>query len=158
MVYLDYNATTPIEPEVVEAMLPFLHGNFGNPSSAHRYGVQAREAVTKARAQVAAMVGCEPDEVIFTSGGTEANNLALKGYALAHRGRGNHIVTSAIEHPAVLEVCHYLQKLGFELTIVPVDQFGRVDPQAILDVLRPSTILITVMQANNEVGTLQPVE
>src|SRR5512140_2744572 len=139
MVYLDYNATTPIEPEVVEAMLPFLHGNFGNPSSAHRYGVQAREAVTKARAQVAAMVGCEPDEVIFTSGGTEANNLALKGYALAHRGRGNHIVTSAIEHPAVLEVCRYLETLGFAVTRARVDGFGRLDPQAVVDSIRPTT-------------------
>ncbi len=156
-VYLDYNATTPLAPEVAAAMMPFLEGTFGNPSSAHWYGLRAREAVAKARAQVAEMVGCQPDEVIFTSGGTEANNLAIKGYALAHRRRGNHIVTSAIEHPAVLEVCRHLETVGFEVTCVPVDRFGVLNPQAVSDALRPSTILITVMQANNEVGTLEPI-
>jgi cysteine desulfurase len=156
--YLDYNATTPVDPEVADAMMPFLRDNFGNPSSAHSYGLRARDAVTKARAQVAAMVGCEPDEVIFTSGGTEANNLAIKGYALAHRHRGNHILTSAIEHPAVLEVCRHLETIGFEITRAPVDGFGRLDPQVVIDSIRPATILISVMQANNEVGTLQPVE
>ncbi len=156
--YLDFNATTPLDPAVAEAMVPFLGDTFGNPSSAHWYGLRAREAVAKARTEVAEMVGCEPDEVIFTSGGTEANNLAIMGYALAHRHRGNHIVTSAIEHPSVLEVCRHLETLGFKVTRAPVDRFGVVTAQVVNDALLPSTILITVMQANNEVGTLEPID
>lgn len=156
-IYLDYNATTPIHPEVAEAMSPFLRDHFGNPSSAHWFGVQARKAVEKARAQVAALLKCGTDEVIFTSGGSESNNFAIKGYALKHRHRGNHIITSQIEHPAVLEVCEYLQTLGFEITYVPVDGSGMVSVEDVADAMKPDTILVSIMQANNEVGTIQPV-
>jgi cysteine desulfurase NifS len=156
-IYLDYNATTPIDPEVARAMTPFLHGCFGNPSSSHSFGIQARAAVEKARSQAATLLECDPDEIIFTSGGSESNNLAIKGYALAHRDRGNHIITSRVEHPAVLEVCRYLEKSGFEVTYLPVDRCGRVDPADVRRSMRKSTLLVSIMQANNEVGTLQPV-
>lgn len=156
-IYLDYNATTPIHPEVAETMLPFLREGFGNPSSSHYFGAFTRKAIERARAQVAAMLKCDPDEVIFTSGGSEANNLAIKGYALSHRDRGNHIVTSQIEHPAVLEVCGHLEGLGFAVTYLPVDSEGLISLAEFEQALRPETILITIMQANNEVGTLQPI-
>ena len=126
-IYLDYNATTPIAKEVANAMLPFLMNNFGNPSSTHSFGVKAKLAVEKARSQVARLVGCNPDEIVFTSSGTESNNYAIKGIALANSVRGNHIITSAIEHPAVLEVCDYLQKNGFEITLIPVDKTGVIN-------------------------------
>lgn len=157
-VYLDYNATTPIAPQVAEAMRPYIYENFGNPSSSHAYGSAAKKAVEKARRQVAEMLGCQPDEIIFTSGGSESNNLAIKGVAFANREKGNHIITSAVEHPAVLEVVEYLQKQGFRITIVPVDEYGWVDPQDIEKVITPDTILITVMHANNEVGTIEPIK
>jgi len=156
-IYLDYNATTPIDRDVVDAMLPYLHTHFGNPSSNHAFGVVAKNAVEKARAQVAALVNCQAEEIYFTSGGTESNNLAIKGFALAHEYRGNHIITSAVEHPAVLEVCKDLQRHGFELSIVPVDDKGRVDVEEIIRHIKENTILITVMHANNEVGTIQPI-
>ena len=157
-IYLDYNATTPIAPVVADAMRPFLDHYFGNPSSTHSYGTTTKIAVEKARAQVAALINCEPSEIIFTSGGTESNNFAIKGAALAHKREGNHIITSSIEHPAVIEVCKYLEKLGFEVTYLPVDEYGMVHPDAVGKAIRPETILITVMHANNEVGTIQPIK
>ena len=156
-IYLDYNATTPIDPEVAAAMLPFMVNAFGNPSSTHWYGLQGRRAVEMARAQVAALLGCHPDEILFTSGGSEANNLALKGYCLAHRERGNHLIVSAVEHPAVMEVARHLVSRGFELTILPVDGYGMVSPADVAAALRPDTLLVSVMHANNEVGTIEPI-
>jgi cysteine desulfurase NifS len=156
-IYLDYNATTPIHPAVADAILPFLREHFGNPSSTHWYGRQTRKAVDKARAQVAALLRCEPDEIIFTSGGSESDNLAIAGYAMRHRARGNHLITSQIEHPAVLETCRRLEEQGFEVSYLPVDDWGRVSVQELSRQLRPTTILISIMQANNEVGTIQPV-
>lgn len=156
-VYLDYNATTPIDPVVAEAMMPFINTHFGNPSSSHLFGTEAKRAVEKARKQVADMLGCEVDEIIFTSGGSESNNYAIRGAAFANRKKGNHIITSAVEHPAVTEVCGYLEKNGFKVTYLPVDEFGMVDPQSVLDAITPQSILITIMHANNEVGTIQPI-
>jgi cysteine desulfurase len=157
-IYLDYNATTPPAPEVLEVMIPCLRDLFGNPSSAHPRGRAAREALERARAEVAALLGAAPDEIVFTGGGTEANNLALIGAARALRSRGRHMVTTAVEHPAVLEVLRWLERTeGFTLTVLPVDGTGRVDPDAVEQALRPDTILVSVMHANNEVGTVQPV-
>ena len=156
-IYLDYNATTPIDPQVAEAMLPYVHGLYGNPSSSHSFGLAAREGVDLARNQVAALLGCRPDELIFTSGGTEANNHAIKGVAFAHRHRGNHIITSAVEHPAVTEVCRYLETQGFRITCLPVDAHGLVDVAQLEAALTGDTILVTIMHANNEVGTIQPI-
>ncbi len=157
-IYLDYNATTPIAPEVAAAMLPYLYENFGNPSSSHVFGVQAKIAVEKARAQVAQLIAAQPSEIIFTSGGTEANNHAIVGYCKANHARGKHIVTSSIEHPAVLEVCRALTEEGFSLTVLPVDAYGLVAPQDLEAALRSDTILVTIMLANNEVGTIQPIQ
>ena len=158
-IYLDYNATTPVAPEVVEAMLPYLRERFGNPSSGHLYGREAREGVEAARARVAGLLGAQPDEVVFTGGGSESDNLAIKGVALAHANRGRHIITSAIEHPAVLNTCRYLaDRHGFRVTYLPVDGHGLVDPNDVRRAIDPGTILITIMHANNEVGTIQPVE
>jgi cysteine desulfurase NifS len=157
-IYLDYNATTPIDKEVADAMLPFLSTHFGNPSSTHSYGIKARQAVTKARRQIANFINCNPDEIIFTSGGTESNNYAIKGAALANRNKGNHIITSRIEHPAVIEVCQYLEKHDFEVTYLEVDGNGRIAMEDVANALRSSTILISVMHANNEVGTIQPIK
>ncbi len=156
-IYLDYNATTPIDPQVAEAMLPYVHGLFGNPSSSHGFGLAAREGVDLARSQVAELLGCRTDELIFTSGGTEANNHAIKGVAFAHRNRGNHIVTSAVEHPAVTEVCRYLETHGFRITYLPVDKYGLVDVSQLKEVLTKETILVSIMHANNEVGAIQPI-
>ncbi len=156
-IYLDYNATTPLDPEVAQAMLPYLTEHFGNPSSAHWFGQQTRQAIDKARSQVANLLGCEVDEVIFTSGGSEANNYALKGYAWANRGKGNHIIASEIEHPAVLEVLDFLQRQGFQHTLLPVDEYGRVAVEDFASALTSETILVSLMHANNEVGTLQPI-
>jgi len=156
-VYLDYNATTPVDAAVAEAMLPFLREHFGNPSSSHPYGTVARAAVEKARRQVANLVGARPEEVVFTSGGSEANNAAILGVARLLRARGRHVVTSAVEHPAVLEPCAVLAAEGFRVTRVPVDGEGRVDPADVAAALTPETILVSVMHANNEVGTVQPL-
>jgi cysteine desulfurase len=156
-IYLDYNSTTPIDPEVVEAMRPYLEEHFGNPSSSHWYGAQTRQAVENARQQVARLLNCRADEIIFTGGGSEANNMAIKGIAFANRQQGNHIITSAIEHPAVTEVCRYLEENGFRITYLPVDEYGRVDPVIVEKAITPQTILITIMHANNEVGTIQPI-
>ncbi|MGC8605063.1 MAG: cysteine desulfurase family protein, partial [Desulfomonilaceae bacterium] len=157
-IYLDYNATTPHDPEVIEAMKPFLTNHFGNPSSSHWYGAQTRNAVEKAREQVASLLKCLPNEVVFTSGGTESNNYAIKGVAFSHRDKGNHIITSQVEHPAVIEVCNFLEEHGFEVSYLPVDEFGMVEVSNVEKAITPKTILITIMHANNEVGTIQPVE
>ena len=156
-IYLDFNASTPLAPEVVEAMHPFLGTNFGNPSSPHWAGAPAKAAVELARTKVAALLGAQPDEIVFTSGGTEANNHALKGIFFANRQRGDHIITTAVEHPAVLKPLEFLGSLGAKVTVVGVDDQGRVDPEAIRDAITPRTILVSVMHANNEVGTIQPI-
>ena len=160
-IYLDYNATTPIDPQVAGAMLPFvkggLNGLFGNPSSGHSFGLAAREGVDTARTQVAGMLGCDIDGLIFTSGGTEANNHAISGVAGAYRERGNHIITSAVEHPAVTEVCRHLEGRGYRVTYLSVDEYGMVDPQQVEAAITPETLLVTIMHANNEVGTVMPI-
>ncbi|HAZ13890.1 MAG: cysteine desulfurase NifS [Bdellovibrionales bacterium GWA2_49_15] len=158
-IYLDFNASTPIAPEVLLAMQPYLAGDcFGNPSSVHRFGQLACLGITKARQQVAGLLGCESDEVIFTSGGSEANNHAIKGAFFARREQGNHIITTAIEHPAVRMPCEYLKRFGAEVTYLPIDGTGRVDPDSLRKAITKQTILISVMHANNEVGTIQPIE
>ena len=156
-IYLDYNGTTPHDPEVIAAMRPFLEEEFGNPSSGHLYAVMPRQALNTARRQVAGLLNCAPEEVVFTSGGTEANNWAIIGTALALRDRGRHIITSSFEHPAVLDVCHFLEKEGYEVTYLPVDAQGIVGVADVEAALRPDTILVTIMHANNEVGAIQPI-
>ncbi len=156
-IYLDYNGTTPHAPEVVDAMRPFLETEFGNPSSSHWYGSKPKQAVDEARRQVADLLHCRPNEIIFTSGGTESNNHAIAGMARALKDKGRHIVTSAFEHPAVYEVCHQLSRQGFETTFIPVDELGMVNSDAVTKAIGPKTILITIMHANNEVGTVQPI-
>ena len=156
-IYLDYNGTTPHDPEVIAAMRPYLEEEFGNPSSGHRYAVKPRQALNTARRQVAGLLRCMPEEVVFTSGGTEANNWAIAGTAHTLRDRGRHIITSRFEHPAVLNVCAFLEKDGYEVTYLPVGEFGLVDVADVQAALRPDTILITIMHANNEVGTIQPI-
>ncbi len=157
-IYLDYNATTPLDPAVIEAMQPFWETHFGNPSSGHVYGQRCRSAIEEARRQVAGVIGAKDDEIVFTSGGTESNNHAIRGLVHARRDRGNHIITSAVEHPAVIEVCKDLERDGFEVTYVDVDGFGQVEPKDVERAICPATILITVMHANNEVGTIQPIQ
>ncbi len=157
-IYLDFNASTPIAPEVAQAMKPFLTQHFGNPSSLHWAGEPAKEAVEHARIQVADLLQCNPSEIVFTSGGSESNNYAIKGVFFALRDKGTHIITTQVEHPAVLNTCHFLEKLGAEVTHVGVDQYGRVDPEEIEKAITSKTILITVMHANNEVGTIQPIK
>lgn len=156
-IYLDFNASTPICPEAVEAMRPFLADHYGNPSSLHWAGIPAKDAVEKAREQVARLLGCDPTEVVFTSGGSESNNHAIKGVFFANRDRGDHIITTAVEHPATLNPCRFLERLGAKLTVLPVDRFGMVDPNDVRKEIKPRTILITVMHANNEVGTIEPI-
>jgi cysteine desulfurase len=156
-IYLDFNASTPIAPEAVSAMRPFLTDHYGNPSSLHWAGMPAKDAVEKARGQVAGILGCDPTEVVFTSGGSESNNHAIKGIFFANRERGNHIITTAVEHPATIHPCRFLEKLGAEVTVLPVDRFGKVDPEGVRRAITPNTILITVMHANNEVGTIEPI-
>jgi cysteine desulfurase len=155
MIYLDYNATTPVAPEVFQAMEPYLTKEFGNPSCDYPLGLKSCEAVRQARREVAALLGCGPETVVFTSGATEANNTVLKGVAY-HHGQG-HIITVATEHPAVLAPCRFLQSQGFGVTVLPVDASGRVDPDAVRRALTPATILISVMHANNETGAIQPL-
>ena len=156
-IYLDYNGTTPHDPEVIEAMRPFLESEFGNPSSSHCYGIKPKQAVENARKQVAGILNCKPAEIFFTSGGTESNNHAMLGVVRRFREKGNHIITSSFEHPAVIEVCRYLESHGFETTYLPVGREGLVDPADVTRAVRPTTILITIMHANNEVGTVQPI-
>jgi cysteine desulfurase len=157
MIYLDYNASTPVDPKVAAAMLPFLNEAFGNPSSGHWASVPAKNALENARRQVASLLCCDPDEVVFTSGGSEANNLAIKGTFFALRDKGEHIVTTQIEHPAVLGPCRFLERLGANVTYLPVDGHGGVDPEDVRRAITARTILITVIHANNEVGTIQPL-
>ena len=156
-IYLDYNATTPTDPAVVEELLPYLTEVFGNPSSSHPYGQKAREAVELARTRVAALLGCDPAQVVFTGCGTESNNQALIGTAFANRDRGKHIISTTVEHPAVLNPLHWLEGQGFTATCLPVDGTGRVDPDTVRRAITSETILISVMHANNEVGTIQPL-
>lgn len=156
-IYLDYNATTPVDPAVIEAMQPYLLTHYGNPSSTHGYGRTTHEAVEQARLQVADMLECTSDEVIFTSGGTESNNTVLKGVAYSYRHKGDHIVTSQIEHPAILNPCAFLERQGVRVTYLPVDRMGMVDPDDVRRALTPHTILISIMHANNETGTIQPI-
>ena len=158
-IYLDYNATTPIDPDVREAILPYLDEYFGNPSTTHAYGQPVKEAVERARQQVASLIGAAPEEVIFTSGGSESDNQAIVGSALANSHKGKHIITMNIEHPAVLKTCHYLEeRLGFKIGYVPVDKYGLVYPEDISRAITGETILITIMHANNEVGTTEPID
>src|SRR3989304_3326001 len=158
-IYLDYNATTPIDPRVRDAMFPYLGEPFGIPSTSYSYGQLAKEAVERARQQVAALIGALPGEVICTSGGSESDNQAIIGAALANAHKGKHIITLRIEHPAVLNTCRYLEeRLGFRVTYVPVDEYGLVSPEDIRRAISLDTILITVMHANNEVGTIEPIE
>ncbi len=156
-IYLDYNATTPIDKEVAEAMRPYVETVFGNPSSNHRQGYESRMAVEQARQNVAELIGASADEIVFTSGGSESNNYAIKGAAMAHKSKGRHIITSQIEHPAVSEVCRYLEREGFEVTYLPVDDQGLVSPQTLEKAIRKDTILVSIMHANNEVGTIQDI-
>ncbi len=157
-VYLDNNATTALTPEVLEAILPYYRENFGNSSSIHWFGRECRKAVEDARDNVAALIGADPSEIVFTGGGSEADNMAIKGVAYQQMGKGRHIITTRIEHHAVLDTCKFLGKNGFEITYLPVDQYGLVDPQSLRDSIRDDTILVTIMHSNNEMGTLQPME
>jgi cysteine desulfurase len=157
-VYMDHAATTPTRQEVLEAMIPYFHDHFGNPSSIYRIAREARVAVETARAQVARALGAEPDEIYFTSGGSEADNWALRGIASAHRASGDHIITSCIEHHAVLHSCEFLEKAGYRVTYLPVDRHGLIDPASLEQAITEKTILISLMFANNEIGTLQPVD
>ena len=156
-VYLDHNATTPLDPQVLEAMMPYLREEFGNASSIHQWGRKAKAALEDSRAKIASLLGAEKECIAFTGGGTEADNLAVKGVAWANQDRGKHIVTSAVEHHAVLHVCEFLAKQGFEITFLPVDGRGRLDPESLRKAIRPDTILITLMHANNETGALYPL-
>jgi cysteine desulfurase len=157
-IYLDYNATTPIDPVVIETMLPYLSEHFGNPSSSHSYGYKAHQAVDSARAQVAQLLGCSAKEIIFTGGGSESDNLAIRGIALAYQDKGNHIITQITEHPGVLKTCYALERLhGFRVTYVPVDRSGRVSIEEVEAAIDDKTVLISIMHANNETGTLQPI-
>ncbi len=157
-VYLDHSATTPVRPKVVEAMLPYLTEKFGNASSIHGFGREAKVALEESREKVAQVLGATPSEIYFTSGGTESDNLAIKGVAYANRNKGRHVITSQIEHHAVLESCKFLEKEGFEVTYLPVDSFGLVDPEDLRKAMREDTVLVSIMHANNEVGTIQPIE
>jgi cysteine desulfurase len=157
-IYLDYNASTPIDPAVAAAMRPFLEGHYGNPSSDHWAATTAKAALESSRGQVAGLLGCHDDEVVFTSGGSEANNLALKGTFFALRDKGDHIVTTRIEHPAIVEPCRFLERLGARVTYLLVDGTGRADPDDLRKAITPRTILVSIMHANNEVGTIQPIE
>jgi cysteine desulfurase len=157
-IYLDHAATTPTHPKVVRAMLPYFTEAFGNPSSVYSYGQEAKGAIEEARTNVAELIGARSEEIVFTSGGTEGDNLALKGIAYANGQKRNHIITTAIEHHAVLEVCRFLETMGFKITCLPVDQYGLVDPADVKKAVTAKTILISVMHANNEVGTIEPVE
>jgi cysteine desulfurase len=156
-IYLDYNASTPVDPVVVAAMRPLLDDHYGNPSSGHWASIEAKVALEAARGRIAALLDCHDDEIVFTSGGSEANNLALKGAFFALRGQGDHIIASAIEHPAIIAPCRFLERLGARVTLLPVDGTGRLDPDDVRRAVTSRTILISVMHANNEVGTIQPI-
>jgi cysteine desulfurase len=155
MIYFDYNATTPVAKEVAEAMMPIMLEDFGNPSSAHRMGRRAKEALERARGQISRMLGCESDEIVFTSGGTESNNMVLKGVAWSLRNKGRHIITTKIEHPSIVNTALFLMAGGYDVTFLPVDEYCSIDPDEVKKAVRRDTILITVMHANNETGTIQ---
>ena len=158
LIYLDHAATTPIDPDVLQAMMPYLTEQYANPSTLYSFGREASAAVEEARANVASLIGADPGEIYFTAGATESDNWAVIGAALAQEKKGNHIITSAVEHHAVLETCEYLQKKrGFDLTVVPVDEYGLVDPEAVRNAITDKTILISIMHANNEIGTIEPI-
>lgn len=157
-VYMDYAATTPLKKEVLEEMVPYFSETFGNPSSIHSFGREARKAVDLARDRVAKALNAKSEEIYFTAGGSESDNWAIKGVALANKNKGNHIITSAIEHHAVLHTCESLEKQGFEITYLPVDQYGMVDPEQVRRAINSNTILVTIMFANNEIGTIQPIK
>lgn len=157
-VYLDHNATTPVHPDVLQAMLPYYKDKFGNPSSVHQSGRDAKDALEQSRETVAKLINAAPSEIYFTSGGTESDNLALKGTALAQRNKGKHIITSQTEHPAVLESCKFLKKEGYEITYLSVDKYGFVDPDDLRKSIRKDTILVSIMHANNETGLIQPID
>jgi cysteine desulfurase len=156
-IYLDYAATTPVHPEVIKAMLPYFSDAFGNPSSLYSYGLEARQAIEAARNKVAESIGAKNEEIVFTGGGSEADNFAIKGVADANRRKGNHIITSVIEHHAVLVTFKFLEKRGFKVTYLPVDKYGLVDPESVSKAITDKTILISIMHANNEIGTIQPI-
>ena len=157
-IYLDYAATTPTDPEVVKTMLPYFTDRFGNPSSIHSFGQEAKAAVEKAREEIASFLGAKQDEIIFTSGGSESDNFAIKGVAYANKHKGNHIITSSIEHHAVIKSCEFLEKMGFEVTYLPVSKDGLVDPENVKKAITDKTILISIMHASNEIGTIQPIK
>ena len=157
-IYLDYAATTPTDPEVLKAMLPYFTDRFGNPSSIHSFGQEAKAAVEKARGEIASFLGAKQDEIIFTSGGSESDNFAIKGVAYANKHKGNHIITSSIEHHAVIKSCEFLEKMGFEVTYLPVSKDGLVDPEDVKKSIKDKTILISIMHASNEIGTIQPIK
>lgn len=156
-IYLDHNATTPLRPEVLEAMLPYYKNIFGNASTIYSFGQEARKAIDDAREALACLIGAEPKEIVFTSGGTEADNFALKGVASALKGKGGHIVISSIEHHAVLFACKYLEKMGKKITYLPVDKYGWLDPERVKEAITNQTILISITHANNEIGTIEPI-
>ncbi|MCD6591487.1 MAG: cysteine desulfurase [Thaumarchaeota archaeon] len=157
-IYMDYASTTPIDPRVIEAMLPYMREVFGNTMSPHTWGMEAREALEKARETIASFIGANPMELIFTSSATESNNLAIKGAAFANKDKGRHIITSRIEHLSVLEPCRWLERNGFEITYLPVDRYGLVDPAEVEKAIRKDTILVSIMHANNEIGTIEPIK
>jgi len=156
-VYMDHGSTTPLKPEVLQAMLPFFEEDFGNPLSVHSFGDAPREAIEAARTKVAQLIGAAPRDIYFTANGSEANNMAIKGIALMNRKKGNHIIVSVIEHQSVLNPAATLEKLGFDLTHIPVDRYGLVDPQVVSQAMRDDTILVAIMHANNEIGTIEPI-
>jgi cysteine desulfurase len=156
MIYLDYNASTPVAPQVLDEMLPYLKNRYGNPSSSHSFGIACRAGIEQARERVAQLLGCESSEIIFTSGATESNNMVIKGVAKA-AGKGKHFITSQIEHPAVLEPCRHLERFGYSVTYLPVDRNGLVNPDDLAKAITPNTVLITIMHSNNEVGTIQDI-
>lgn len=156
-VYMDYASTTPVDPKVLEAMMPYFRDRFGNTMSPHHWGMEAKEALEKARETIATFIGANPMELIFTSGATEGNNLAIKGVALANREKGRHVITSKIEHPSILEPCKWLKKWGFEITYLPVDRHGLIDPADVERMIKRDTILVSIMHANNEIGTIEPI-
>ncbi|MFZ5753549.1 MAG: cysteine desulfurase family protein, partial [Bacillota bacterium] len=156
-VYLDHSATTPVRPEVAQIVLEYMTNKFGNPSSVHVYGREAKQGLEKAREQVAKLINAKPEEIIFTSGGTEADNLAITGIAQTYANKGKHIITSAVEHHAVLDTCKNLEKLGYTVTVLPVDEYGIIKLEDLKKAITKETVLITIMHANNEVGSIQPV-
>ena len=157
IIYMDHSATTPVRPEALEAMLPYFTADFGNPSSIYTIGQEARKAVDDAREHIARILGARMSEIVFTSGGTESDNAALKGAAFALRSLGNHIITTSIEHHAVLHTCYQLEQFGFDITYLPVDEHGLIDPQEVVDAITDRTILVSIMMANNEIGTIEPI-